>query len=97
MGDIEFGKCDVCGKDSLQLTRTYFRYNIRCECHSPFHFELICHCADCVPKEPLQTKVTFKTEYLKCLSKNEYQLQFCEKCFQMTNHIDNECLKCKNE
>ena len=25
----------------------------------------------------------------------ELRLDFCEECFQMTNHIDDECQKCK--
>lgn len=63
-GEIEFGKCQVCGKEAA-LERMYFRYDIKCECHSPNHFELVCHCSDCTPKEPQYTKVEFKTEDLK--------------------------------
>lgn len=29
--DKEFGKCEICGKDS-SLERTNFYYNIPCEC-----------------------------------------------------------------
>jgi len=25
----------------------------------------------------------------------ELRLDFCEKCFQMTNHLNDECQKCK--
>ena len=25
----------------------------------------------------------------------ELHLDFCEECFQMTNHLGDECLKCK--
>lgn len=25
----------------------------------------------------------------------EYKLEFCEKCYQMTNHLDRICQKCK--
>lgn len=25
----------------------------------------------------------------------EFRLDFCEECFQMTNHIGDECQKCK--
>lgn len=64
MRDTEYGKCQVCGEESL-LERTYFRYPLQCECHNPQHIELICHCKDCVPKEPEYTKVAFKTEDLK--------------------------------
>ena len=27
--------------------------------------------------------------------KNELYLDFCEECFQMTNHLNGECQKCK--
>ena len=63
-GEIEHGRCDVCGKDE-DLIRTYFGYPIKCECHSPNHFELRRHGKDCEPKEPIYTKVEFKTENLK--------------------------------
>jgi hypothetical protein len=63
-GSIEFGKCDICGKDS-PLQRTYFKYDIKCECHSPNHFELICHCNECVPVEPKETTIILKTFDLK--------------------------------
>ena len=50
---IEFGKCDICGKED-NLERTYFEYDIKCECHSPKHFELVSHCKDCVPSMPTE-------------------------------------------
>lgn len=28
---------------------------------------------------------------------SEYELKFCEKCFQMTNHLEGTCQKCKNK
>lgn len=55
MGDCEYGKCEICGKDN-NLIRTYFHYNIKCDCHSPMHFEMIRHCQDCIPKEPILSK-----------------------------------------
>jgi hypothetical protein len=64
MGEQEYGKCDVCGKEG-SLQRTYFRYDIECECHSPGHFELVCHHKECVPKEPRYTNVELKTEDLR--------------------------------
>lgn len=63
-GCVEFGECEMCKKETY-LERTYFRYNIKCECHSPYHFELIRHCKECVPVEPKETKIILKTEYLK--------------------------------
>lgn len=56
-GDIEFGKCEICGKDAT-LQRTYFVYAIACECcgckrnGSDCHFELVVHCSKCVPHIP---------------------------------------------
>ena len=63
MNDIEFGKCEMCGVESY-LQRTYFKYDIKCECHSPNHFELIRHCKKCKPKQPKETKISLKTENL---------------------------------
>jgi hypothetical protein len=62
-GDCEFGKCDICSKENY-LQRTYFHYDIKCECHSPKHFELVIHCSNCVPNEPKETKIILKTENL---------------------------------
>lgn len=28
-------------------------------------------------------------------SSPDFELKFCEKCFQMTNHLDGKCQKCK--
>ena len=66
MGDIEWGKCDVCGIIRT-LVRTYYYYSIKCECHSPQHFEIVRHCKDCVPTEPKLTRITLKTEVAKAL------------------------------
>lgn len=56
-GEIEFGICPICGKKG-QLERKYYRYDFKCECHSPKHFELVFHCKDCEPEEPHTTIVT---------------------------------------
>lgn len=71
MGEIEFGKCEICGKEK-QLRRTYYHYAIRCQCHSPNHFELVRHCNDCEPKPPGETKVTYLTEELQVLEQRLY-------------------------
>ena len=63
-GEIEYGMCEVCKKET-QLQRTYWHYVIKCECHSPSHFEMIRHCADCIPQEPTTTIITFKTETIE--------------------------------
>ena len=56
MGEIEYGKCDFCGEEG-PLTRTYFYYGIKCECHSPEHFEMKRHCKKCDPTPPLKTEI----------------------------------------
>ena len=52
MGEIEFGKCEICGKEA-PLERTYFYYPIHCECcgskdknGQKQHFEMVVHCED---------------------------------------------------
>lgn len=62
-GEIEFGNCEICGNEA-PLERTYFHYNIKCECHSPYHFELVRHCKNCIAKEPEVTTLTIKTSQL---------------------------------
>lgn len=67
-GDIEVGKCDICG-NVRPLQRKYYRYPIQCECHSPHHFELVCHCKYCEPKEPEFAKLTVSTKVLNNILK----------------------------
>mgnify|MGYP005608329895 FL=1 len=64
---IEFGKCDICGKEG-NLGRTYFEYDIKCDCHSPRHFELVVHCKDCIPSMP--TKIH---PYIKAMDGKSYK------------------------
>jgi hypothetical protein len=54
-----YGKCSICNKYA-QLNRTYFHYDIKCECHSPHHFDLVEHCKDCIPRQPKETKIILK-------------------------------------
>jgi hypothetical protein len=63
-GESEYGFCMVCRKEN-NITRTYYHYDLECECHSPKHFEIVWHCLTCTPEEPKETKVTLKTENLK--------------------------------
>ncbi len=63
MGDVEFGKCNYCGNEDI-LQRKYFYYPIKCDCHSPEHFEMVQHCKNCVPIEPKITKIILKTSEL---------------------------------
>ena len=63
-GDREIGMCDIC-REIKPLQRAYFEYKIKCECHSPYHFEIVYHCSNCQPIEPKETKITLRTDYLK--------------------------------
>lgn len=67
MGDAEQGTCSVCKKESNGISRKYFRYEVKCECCSPTHFEIVYHCTNCVPKEPILTNITIKTENLNTI------------------------------
>ena len=60
MGGVEYGKCEICGKEAI-LSRTYFKYPIHCECcgckdenGQNIHFEMVMHCDKCVPKVPTE-------------------------------------------
>ena len=65
MGAIEYGRCDICGKEN-HLHRTYFHYpDIKCDCHSPCHWDLVRHCKECTPKHPEYTKISVRTDKLK--------------------------------
>lgn len=63
MSDAEYGKCEIC-KISNYLTRTYFRFPIKCQCCGPTHFELITHCSECIPEMPPTTTVVLSTSQL---------------------------------
>ena len=62
-GSIEYGQCDICKKDA-NLNRKVYYYPVKCECHSPQHFEIVRHCDDCEPVEPGTTAVYLKTNHL---------------------------------
>jgi len=76
MGDIEFGKCDICGKEA-PLSRTYFIYDIHCECCGckedgrDMHSELVRHCENCVPDIPQNIKPLVKSN----IDGQEYRLK----------------------
>ena len=59
-GEIEVGTCGFCKKTDVQLQRMYYHYGIKCECHSPDHFEIVWHCSDCTPKPPNKTTIHMK-------------------------------------
>ena len=80
MNNIEYGICDICGREA-NLQRKYYHFNIKCECHLPTHTEMVKYCSDCVPLRPAETtieifdpvdekikKITIDTEILKLIT-----------------------------
>ena len=66
MADLEYGVCGVCGKQNVRVHRKYYNYpDIKCECHSPHHFDLVLHCDDCKPKQPMFTRIQVRTDTLR--------------------------------
>ena len=59
MGEMEYGVCDICGCQDV-LSRTYYYYNIKCECHSPEHFEIVSTCPRCEPRPPEKTRISIR-------------------------------------
>ena len=60
----EINYCSICG-NKKEVQRTNYYYGIKCECHSPEHFEIVWHCKDCEPKEPEKTKITLTRKQLE--------------------------------
>lgn len=57
--EMEYGVCDICGFQG-PVSRKYYHYGIKCECHSPEHFEFVHYCRNCEPKEPISTTISIK-------------------------------------
>lgn len=68
MGDIEYGKCDICGAEG-PIERTYFYYPVHCSCcgckinGQNCHFEIVCHCEDCIPSVPVKIHPVCRDKY----------------------------------
>ena len=63
--DAEYGKCDICGKDSV-LSRKEYYYDIDCECcmtAGKRHFEIVRFCSNCKPKPPRRIEVTIRPSW----------------------------------
>ena len=59
-GEVEYGRCDCCGKDAL-LQRQYFDYDIKCDCCvGDKHFEMVRHCSNCTPRIKTTIKITLE-------------------------------------
>ena len=84
-GAIEFGKCDICGKEA-QLERTYFEYAISCDCcvakheDEPVHFEMVRHCSECIPSLPTEGKS------YRAIIKNVLPINICDQ-FNITEAV----------
>jgi hypothetical protein len=74
MGDIEFGKCDICRK-TKELQREYYYYPLPCECCSNQHFEIVRHCNECEPVEPPYTRPMLRTKSMWMFRQNKWYKQ----------------------
>lgn len=61
MGDMEWADCKYCGNNG-PVERTYFHYDIKCECCSGKHFEIVYHCGNCKPKDPGIRRIQLSNE-----------------------------------
>lgn len=59
-GSCEVGTCDICEVSGVMLSRQYYNYDIKCDCCSPNHFEIVHYCNTCTPKAPENTIVWIK-------------------------------------
>lgn len=62
MGDLEFGKCDMC-KNDAPVNRQYYYYDIKCDCcnsRNDDHFEIVRYCKNCTPIPPRQISLSIK-------------------------------------
>ena len=62
--DMIIGSCDICGKENVNLSKKIYHYPIKCQCHTPLHFEVVYHCEDCQPVEPELTNISIRTDEL---------------------------------
>lgn len=46
---------------------------------------------------PNKKTITVEHEFCECCDRPMFELEYCEKCIQMTNHILGECQKCKKK
>jgi hypothetical protein len=60
-GDVEWADCEYCGNNE-HVERTYFRYDVKCECCNDRHFEIVWHCNNCEPKDPGIRKIDLSNQ-----------------------------------
>ena len=96
-GDIEIGTCEICFKEA-QLQRTYFKYPIKCECHSPNHFEIVRHCKNCISVAPIETRVLMTTETINnSITMNKDKFEHLLNCMCNQKYIHEQCSKVKKD
>lgn len=62
-GELEEGKCSVCGEKDVVVSRKYYHYNVECECcNGNTHFEIVYHCDGCKPKRPRKITIVPHTD-----------------------------------
>lgn len=102
MSDVLFGKCPICGKEAV-LDRTYFYYNIPCECcgckkdGKDMHFVMVEHCENCIPDIPysitplLKSKIDGKEYKIEIKGMLPYEIRgkFCINHDCTVNHLKN--------
>ena len=59
VGSVEVNNCSICG-NLTEVSRKYYHYGIKCDCHSPEHFEIVWHCKNCTPIPPKKTTIYIK-------------------------------------
>lgn len=96
--DVDFGKCDVCGKET-KLNRLYVRFeNIICECHSPCHFELLRVCDECIRerkvRKPYTTKIIMRTDILEKLMIEKHAKWKCTDGPDASGNYQYNCSNC---
>lgn len=92
MGNVEWGKCEICGKEG-PLERTYFYYPILCECcgskdkdGQKRHFEMVRHCKDCPAPMPKEIHPLLKSMNNAYVSANITNILPYDICGQFTTN-----------
>lgn len=94
------GKCDICGKEHVELKSQKYYYDLNCECCEGNHYETVWYCDNCIPKPPTQFTVEVRVG-LKPLPPLEddisSKVNLCRALRQHTGAGMMECKKALNE
>lgn len=87
-GEIEVGRCDICG-EVKPLRRKYYHYDIKCDCHSPKHFEIVMHWLDCEGSDFMSfIRLDEAIEHCKEVASNKETCRDCaNEHFQLMNWL----------